>query len=68
MGISRTRQAVTLASNVIATMGGQSPQPFKFKILGLFAAIGRRAGVAEILGMKFFAWLWRGITSANCRF
>jgi len=47
------RQAATLANNVVATMRGQSPQPFKFKILGLLAAIGRRAGVAEILGMKF---------------
>jgi NADH:ubiquinone reductase (H+-translocating) len=55
------RQAATLAKNVVATMRSQSPQPFKFKILGLFAAIGRRAGVAEILGMKFSAWLWRGI-------
>jgi hypothetical protein len=37
------------------------PQPFKFNVLGLCAAIGRRAGVTEILGMKFPAWLWRGI-------
>ena len=46
-------------------MRGQAPQPFKFKILGMLAAIGRRHGVAEILGMKFSGiiawWLWRGI-------
>jgi hypothetical protein len=42
-------------------MRGQSPQPFKFKILDLLAAIGRCAGVAEILSMKFSGWLWRGI-------
>jgi NADH dehydrogenase FAD-containing subunit len=47
------RQAATLAKNIVATMRAQPPEPFKFKILGLLAAIGRRAGVAEILGMKF---------------
>jgi NADH:ubiquinone reductase (H+-translocating) len=59
------RQAAVLAKNIAATMRGLPPQPFKFKILGLLAAIGRRAGVAEILGMKFSGfiawWLWRGI-------
>ena len=59
------RQAATLAKNIVATMRGQPPEPFKFKMLGLLAAIGRRAGVAEILGMKFSGiiawWLWRGI-------
>ena len=46
-------------------MKGQAPRPFKFKMLGLLAAIGRRTGVAEILGMRFsglIAWLlWRAI-------
>ena len=46
-------------------MRGEPPQPFKFKILGLLASIGRRTGVAEILGMRFSGfiawWLWRGI-------
>jgi len=55
------RQAATLAKNVVATMRGQSPQPSKFRILDLLGAIGRRAGVAEIHGMKFSGWLWRGI-------
>ena len=60
-----TRQAVVLAKNIAAALRGEPPQPFKFKILGMLAAIGRRAGVAEILGMKFSGiiawWLWRGI-------
>ena len=40
-------------------------KPFKFKIIGLLATIGRRTGVAEILGVRFSGiiawWLWRGI-------
>ena len=59
------RQAATVAKNIVATMRGQPPQPFKFKMLGMLAAIGRRTGVAEILGMKFSGiiawWLWRCI-------
>ena len=46
-------------------MRGQVPQPFKFKIIGLLATIGRRHGVAEIFGWQFsgyIAWLlWRTI-------
>ena len=59
------RQGAVLARNIVAALRGQAPQPFKFKILGMLAAIGRRTGVAEILGMKFSGfiawWLWRGI-------
>jgi NADH dehydrogenase len=59
------RQAATLANNIMAAMRGQSPQPFKFKIIGLLATIGRRHGVAEIFGWQFsgiIAWLlWRAI-------
>ncbi len=59
------RQAAVLAANIAAEMQGRPPQPFRFKTLGMLAAIGRRAGVAEILGMKFsgfIAWaLWRSI-------
>jgi NADH dehydrogenase len=60
-----TRQAAVLADNIVAAMRGQAPRPFKFKTLGLLATIGRRTGVAEILGVKFSGivawWLWRGI-------
>ena len=59
------RQAATLANNIVAAMRGQSPQPFRFKIIGLLATIGRRHGVAEIFGWQFSGiiawWLWRGI-------
>jgi NADH dehydrogenase len=57
--------AAVLAKNIVATTRGLPPQPFRFKTLGLLATIGRRAGVAEILGMKFSGiiawWLWRAI-------
>ena len=60
-----TRQATVLAGNIVAGMKGQPLRPFKFKTLGLLATIGRRTGVAEILGMRFsgiIAWLlWRAI-------
>jgi NADH:quinone reductase (non-electrogenic) len=60
-----TRQAAVLANNIVAVMRGQAPRPFKFKTLGLLATIGRRTGVAEILGVQFSGiiawWLWRGI-------
>jgi NADH dehydrogenase len=59
------RMAAALAKNIAATTRGLPPQPFKFKTLGLLATIGRRAGVAEILNMKFSGiiawWLWRAI-------
>jgi NADH:ubiquinone reductase (H+-translocating) len=59
------RQAAVLAGNIAAVLRGQPPRPFKFKILGLLASIGRRCGVAEILGMRFSGivawWLWRAI-------
>jgi NADH dehydrogenase len=60
-----TRQARVLARNVAGALRGRAPQPFRFKILGLLATIGRRTGVAEILGFRFsgiVAWcLWRAI-------
>ena len=59
------RQGTVLARNIVARLNGKAPQPFKFKILGLLATIGRRTGVAEIPGLKFSRiiawWLWRSI-------
>jgi NADH:ubiquinone reductase (H+-translocating) len=60
-----TREAAVLANNIVASMRGQDPKPFKFKIIGLLAIIGRRTGVAEIFGVRFSGlvawWLWRCI-------
>jgi NADH:ubiquinone reductase (H+-translocating) len=59
------RQAAVLAENIVAEMRVEALKPFRFKTLGMLAAIGRRAGVAEILNMRFsgiVAWaLWRAI-------
>jgi NADH dehydrogenase len=59
------REAAVVASNIVSVMRGETPRPFKFKMIGLLASIGRRAGVAEIFGVRFsgfVAWcLWRAI-------
>jgi NADH dehydrogenase len=59
------REAKTLAGNIAASLEGRPLQPFRFRTLGQLAAIGRRTGVARILGLNFsgFAawWLWRTI-------
>ncbi len=59
------RQGKSAAENVIAAIRGSKKKPFSFSTLGLVAAIGRRTGVANILGINFsgfLAWfLWRTI-------
>ena len=59
------RQAAVAASNIASALRGEALRPFEFKTLGLLATIGRRTGVAEILGVRFSGiiawWLWRGI-------
>ena len=63
------RQGKTLARNIAAQMAGRPLKPFRFKTLGLLAAIGRRTGVASIMGFRFsgfLAWvLWRSIYLAK---
>jgi NADH:quinone reductase (non-electrogenic) len=59
------REGRTVADNVVATILGRAKRPFRFSTLGQLAAIGRRTGVANILGMNFSGfiawWLWRTI-------
>jgi NADH dehydrogenase len=59
------RQGRVLAENIVAGLQGRPLREFRFDTLGQLAAIGRRAGVAQILGMRFsgfLAWLlWRTI-------
>jgi NADH dehydrogenase len=59
------REARALAKNVAATLGGKPCIPFQFRTIGQLAAIGRRTGVARVLGFTFsgfFAWwLWRTV-------
>jgi NADH dehydrogenase len=59
------RQGTVLAGNILAAVRGGARRPFRFKTIGLLASIGRRTGVASILGVNFsgfVAWvLWRTI-------
>jgi NADH dehydrogenase len=59
------RQGKVVANNLIAAVRGGKKRPFDFVTLGQLAAIGRRTGVAKVLGLKFSgfaAWfLWRTI-------
>jgi NADH dehydrogenase len=49
----------------VATIRGRKKETFEYSTIGLLAAIGRRTGVANILGVNFSgfpAWaLWRSI-------
>ena len=60
-----SREGKVVAENIIASVYGTPKTAFSFKTLGALAAIGRRTGVARILGVNFsgfLAWfLWRGI-------
>jgi NADH dehydrogenase len=59
------RQATQVGKNIVAAIRGAPKKPFVFSTLGQLATIGRRTGVANILGIKssgFIAWfLWRGV-------
>jgi NADH dehydrogenase len=59
------REGRVLARNILATINGRAKKPFAFSALGQLAAIGRRTGVANILGFNFSGflawWLWRTI-------
>jgi NADH dehydrogenase len=59
------RQGRVLGHNLIAAVRGGRKRPFVFSTIGQLAAIGRRTGVANILGVNFSGflawWLWRTI-------
>jgi NADH dehydrogenase len=59
------RQGRALGRNIAAAIRGEEPAPFRFSTLGQLAAIGRRTGVASIMGASFSGflawWLWRTI-------
>jgi NADH dehydrogenase len=60
-----SREGTVLARNLAASIRGRQPLPFRFKTIGQLASIGRRTGVARILGVNFSGfiawWLWRTI-------
>ena len=60
-----SREGVMVARNIAASILNTKKQALVFPGLGALAAIGRRTGVAKIMGYKFsgvFAWfLWRTV-------
>jgi NADH dehydrogenase len=59
------REGKVAAQNILATVRGERKKPFLFTTLGRLAPIGKRTGVANILGVSFSGfmawWLWRTI-------
>jgi NADH dehydrogenase len=60
------REGETVARNIAAALYGRpKKKPFRYASLGQLAAIGRRTGVANILGINFSGfiawWLWRTV-------
>ncbi|HMS82352.1 MAG TPA: NAD(P)/FAD-dependent oxidoreductase [Nitrospira sp.] len=59
------REGQIAAQNILATVRGGWKKPFVYSTIGLLAPIGKRTGVANILGINFSGfiawWLWRTI-------
>ncbi len=59
------RQGKVLAHNIRVSIRGGEMKPFVFETIGQLAALGRRTGVAQIMGINFSGfiawWLWRTI-------
>jgi NADH dehydrogenase len=59
------REGKVVAQNIAAVLLGRPFKLFSFKTIGLLASIGRRMGVARVLGFNFsgfFAWwMWRTV-------
>jgi NADH dehydrogenase len=59
------REGVTVAKNIEATILDGSLKPFRYKMMGQLASIGRRSGVAMVFGIKFSGfiawWFWRSV-------
>ena len=58
------REGPHLADNVVATLRGGRTKPFRYRTLGMMAALGGRKGVAQLPGNRvitgFVAWFfWR---------
>lgn len=58
------REGPRLADNIVAVLHGRSTKPFRYRALGMMAALGGRKAVAELPGARvitgFIAWFfWR---------
>jgi NADH dehydrogenase len=63
------REGKVLAQNIVAAVRGGRKKAFAFSTIGQLATIGRRTGVARIMGVNFSGfvawWLWRTIYLAK---
>jgi NADH dehydrogenase len=63
------REGRCVARNIVASLHGRPTRPFTFRTIGQLASLGRRTGVAQILGANFSGfvawWLWRTIYLAK---
>jgi NADH dehydrogenase len=63
------RQGRCVARNVVAALRGRPAKPFAFRTIGQLASLGRRTGVAQILGVNFSGflawWMWRTVYLAK---
>jgi NADH dehydrogenase len=63
------RQGKCVARNIVAELRGREKRPFAFRTIGQLASLGRRTGVAQILGVNFSGfvawWLWRTVYLAK---
>jgi len=59
------REGKVVARNILSTVFGYRKEPFLYTTIGQLAPIGKRTGVANILGVNFSGfiawWLWRTI-------
>lgn len=59
------RQGKVVAKNIVAAVSGGQRRRFAFRTIGALASIGKRTGVARIMGVNFSGfiawWLWRTI-------
>ncbi|PXY26959.1 NAD(P)/FAD-dependent oxidoreductase [Prauserella muralis] len=56
------RQATQLGDNLVATLRGERPQPFRYRSRGEFVTLGKNKAVGEAFGRKFdgvLAWTAR---------
>jgi NADH dehydrogenase len=50
------RQAKRLADNVVATLEGREPEPYRHAYAGSVASLGLHKGVAQVYGVKLKGW------------
>ena len=50
------RQAKRLADNIVATLEGREPEPYRHAYAGSVASLGLHKGVAQVYGVKLKGW------------